>query len=88
MKLGKFDNELKQSTNELENKIDQVNATIRVIQSDISAQAKFIAKKNDDSSKMQEIISAFKDRIMEKYVVMADEYTTQFRTLQQYNYNF
>lgn len=37
LKLGKFDHDLKQSNNELDNKVEQVKATIRVIQSDINA---------------------------------------------------
>ena len=67
--------------NEISNKIDRTDATIRVIQSDLKAQAKFLAKKNDDSKRLQEVIASFKDRMMEKQAVLADEYTQQFRDL-------
>lgn len=32
--------------------------------------------------RLQEIIGNFKDRLMEKYAVLADEYTEQFKRLE------
>ena len=50
-------------------------------QSDVKATNRFIEKKNQDTVKMQEIVSSFKDRLMEKYQVLSDEYTEQFKRI-------
>lgn len=63
----------------LENKIERNAASIRVVASDLKNQGKFLQRKTDDAARLQEIISAFKDRLMEKYAVLADEYTEQFK---------
>ena len=65
----------------LENKVEKNSQQVRAVQSTLKAQEKFFAKKNDDTAKMQEIMGNFKDRLMEKYAVLADEYTEQFKNL-------
>ena len=68
--------------NQLENKIERQAGNVRVLQADLKAQSKFVQKKNDDTVRLQEIIGNFKDRLMEKYAVLADEYTEQFKKLE------
>ena len=61
---------------------DKTQASIRVLTSDVKATSKFISKKNDESAKMQAIIGSFKERLMEKYAVLADEYTETFKKIE------
>ena len=68
--------------NKLENKIEKCAAQLRIVGSDLRQTNKFVAKKNDDTTRMQEIINNFKDRLMEKFAVLSDEYTEQFKKLE------
>jgi len=69
-----IENLVGKAQNETSKLIEKNSANIRVITSDLKAVTKFINKKNDDSQRLQEIISNFKDRLMEKYAILADEY--------------
>ena len=71
------------TTNMLDNKIEKCAAQIRVCNADIKTNTKFLKKKNEDAQKLQEIVSSFKDRLMEKYAVLADEYTENFKRIEQ-----
>ena len=44
---------------------------------------KVVDKKNAESAKMNEIVSNFKDRLMEKWQVLSDEYTQQFKMVER-----
>ena len=75
LKFKKMETEVQNYFNQLENKMERQAGNVRILQADLKAQSKFVSKRNDDTIRMQEIIGNFKDRLMEKYAVLADEYT-------------
>ena len=75
LKFKKMETEVTNYFNQLENKMERQAGNVRILQADLKAQSKFVSKRNDDTIRMQEIIGNFKDRLMEKYAVLADEYT-------------
>ena len=81
LKTKRVETEFLNHLHHVENKLEKQAAQLRVVQSDLKAQARFVQKKNDDSTRMQEILGSFKDRLMEKYATLADEFTEQFKNL-------
>lgn len=62
-------------TSKVDNKIDKITGGMRLLKSDFEATTKIIEKKANESNKIENIISNFKDRMMEQYRILNDEYT-------------
>jgi methyl-accepting chemotaxis protein len=63
--------------------IEKNAAAIRINSADIKQQAKFIEQRLDDDQRLQDIIGQFKDRIVEKFKTMTDEFTMETKTIEK-----
>lgn len=87
MQIRKLETDIANVQLDAQSKVEKNAANTRVLAADVKNLSKFINKKNDDTNRMQEIINSFKDRLMEKYAALSDEYTEQIKRLEHKQLN-
>jgi len=60
---------------------DKINYQLKELNFKAANFDRFIERKKDDNTKLQDVLDSFKDRMVEKFKVMTDEFTSELKAI-------
>lgn len=60
---------------------DKINYQLKELNLKTANFERYIERKKDDNSKLQDVLDSFKDRMVDKFKVMTDEFTSELKAI-------